>query len=218
MPLEALRYPLTPLGLHDVLVHCGTPATEAADRRLTVGGLGHAPLRLDLRDLRAFPPVTLRATVECAGSGRALLSPRPVSRPWLVSRPWPAEAPGRIGPEGRARSGLAPVARAEASADHGRDLARGGARRGGGRCPDPAPLAHGVDGHPLAAMSSSSGPPTQTAAPTPSTSRGTGADSAKTRCSGSPSCARPGAGGAGPGPDLRGGPDWGWFEGDPCRG
>jgi DMSO/TMAO reductase YedYZ molybdopterin-dependent catalytic subunit len=34
--------------------------------------------------LRSFPPVTHRVTMECAGNGRARLTPRPVSQPWLV--------------------------------------------------------------------------------------------------------------------------------------
>ncbi|WP_345528976.1 molybdopterin-dependent oxidoreductase [Streptomyces showdoensis] len=36
------------------------------------------------RSWRARPAVTHRVTLECAGNGRARLSPRPVSQPWLV--------------------------------------------------------------------------------------------------------------------------------------
>jgi DMSO/TMAO reductase YedYZ molybdopterin-dependent catalytic subunit len=40
------------------------------------------PLALTLEDLRARPAVTRPVVMECAGSGRARLAPRPVSAPW----------------------------------------------------------------------------------------------------------------------------------------
>ncbi|MGW1030161.1 sulfite oxidase [Streptomyces sp. NPDC002577] len=84
LPLEALRYDLTPPGLHYVLVHYDIPAADAADWTLTVHGRVRTPLNLDMTALRAFPAVTRRVTMECAGNGRARLTPRPVSQPWLV--------------------------------------------------------------------------------------------------------------------------------------
>ena len=84
LPLEALRYDVTPPGLHYVLVHYDIPATDADSWRLTVGGRVLRPLDLDLDALRARPSVTRRVTLECAGNGRARLTPRPVSQPWLV--------------------------------------------------------------------------------------------------------------------------------------
>ncbi|MFD8575120.1 sulfite oxidase [Streptomyces virginiae] len=84
LPLEALRYEVTPPGLHYVLVHYDIPAADADGWALTVGGRVRTPLSLDLDALRAFPAVTHRVTMECAGNGRARLSPRPVSQPWLV--------------------------------------------------------------------------------------------------------------------------------------
>ncbi|WP_420080765.1 molybdopterin-dependent oxidoreductase [Streptomyces sp. JL4002] len=84
LPLEALRYEVTPPGLHYVLVHYDIPAADPDDWRLAVRGLVRAPLSLDLAALRALPSVTHRVTMECAGNGRALLSPRPVSQPWLT--------------------------------------------------------------------------------------------------------------------------------------
>ncbi|MFD7629429.1 sulfite oxidase [Streptomyces sp. NPDC059851] len=84
LPLEALRYEVTPPGLHYVLVHYDIPAADPATWRLAVGGLVDTPLDLDLAALRALPSVTRRVTMECAGNGRARLSPRPVSQPWLV--------------------------------------------------------------------------------------------------------------------------------------
>ncbi|MGW6690207.1 sulfite oxidase [Streptomyces sp. NPDC054961] len=84
MPLEALRYEVTPAGLHYVLVHYDIPVANDDEWRLTVGGTVRTPLSLDLAALRALPAVTTRVTMECAGNGRARLSPRPVSQPWLV--------------------------------------------------------------------------------------------------------------------------------------
>ncbi|MFI7357698.1 sulfite oxidase [Streptomyces avidinii] len=84
LPLEALRYEVTPPGLHYVLVHYDIPAADVARWSLSVGGRVRTPLALDLSALRAFPAVTHRVTMECAGNGRARLTPRPVSQPWLV--------------------------------------------------------------------------------------------------------------------------------------
>ncbi|WP_371483755.1 sulfite oxidase [Kitasatospora sp. NBC_00315] len=94
LPLEALRYDLSPPGLHYVLTHYDIPAADPARWRLRVGGRVREPLTLDLDALRSFPAVTERVTMECAGNGRALLSPRPVSQPWLVEGVGTAEWTG----------------------------------------------------------------------------------------------------------------------------
>lgn len=83
LPLEALRYDVTPPGLHYVLVHFDIPPADARTWRLTVGGKVRTPLELSVDDLRRYPAVTHRVTMECAGNGRAGLTPRPVSQPWL---------------------------------------------------------------------------------------------------------------------------------------
>src|SRR2546423_826771 len=44
MPLEALRDPITPLGLHYLLIHFDIPQVDAAAWRLRVGGLVERPL------------------------------------------------------------------------------------------------------------------------------------------------------------------------------
>jgi len=95
LPLEALRYDVTPPGLHYVLTHYDIPyVPEDTPWRLTLAGRVRRPLQLDLADLRAFPQVTTRVTLECAGNGRALLTPRPVSQPWLVEAVGTAEWTG----------------------------------------------------------------------------------------------------------------------------
>jgi DMSO/TMAO reductase YedYZ molybdopterin-dependent catalytic subunit len=83
MPLEALRYDLTPTGLHHLLVHFDIPWIDRAAWRLRVGGNVRNQLVLGLDELRRRPRRTLAVTFECAGNGRARLSPRPISQPWL---------------------------------------------------------------------------------------------------------------------------------------
>ena len=84
MPLEALRYEVTPVGLHYLLIHYDIPVIDPAAWRLQVDGLVDQSLELSLEDLRALPATTRAVTMECAGNGRALLSPRPPSQPWLL--------------------------------------------------------------------------------------------------------------------------------------
>jgi DMSO/TMAO reductase YedYZ molybdopterin-dependent catalytic subunit len=83
LPLEALRYDLTPVGLHYLLIHFDIPQVDADTWRLEIGGEVRSPLSLSLDELRERPKVSLACTLECAGNGRARLSPRPVSQPWL---------------------------------------------------------------------------------------------------------------------------------------
>jgi sulfane dehydrogenase subunit SoxC len=84
MPLEALRWDVTPVGLHYLLIHYDIPAVDAASWRLEVGGLVERPLSLALDELRARPSVEVAVTMECAGNGRAHVEPHVVSQPWLL--------------------------------------------------------------------------------------------------------------------------------------
>ncbi len=83
MPLEGLRYDVTPIGMHYLLTHFDIPDADAATWTVEVGGRVKAPLTLTMDDIEARPAVTLRVTMECAGNGRARLHPRPLSQPWL---------------------------------------------------------------------------------------------------------------------------------------
>ena len=94
MPLEALRYAITPIGLHYLLIHFDIPAVDPNNWALTVGGHVRHPLRINLEELRARPSTTIAVTLECAGNGRARLSPRPLSQPWLVEAVGTAEWTG----------------------------------------------------------------------------------------------------------------------------
>ncbi len=94
MPLEALRYPITPTGIHYLLVHYDIPEIAAGAWRLAVSGLVATPLSLTLDEIRKRPRRTLAVTMECSGNGRALSSPRRISQPWLVEAIGTAEWTG----------------------------------------------------------------------------------------------------------------------------
>jgi sulfane dehydrogenase subunit SoxC len=83
MHAEFLRRPLTPLGSHYLLVHFDIPALDAAGYGLAVGGRVRQPFRIGLRELQQQPVIDQTVTMECAGSGRSTLEPRPVYVPWF---------------------------------------------------------------------------------------------------------------------------------------
>ena len=82
-PLESLRYDLTPIGLHYLLIHFDIPQVDPATWRLDIGGEVGRPLSFSLDELKERPRTSVACTLECAGNGRARLSPRPLSQPWL---------------------------------------------------------------------------------------------------------------------------------------
>ena len=155
MPLEALRHDVTPVGLHYLLIHYDIPTVDASTWRLAVDGLVRTPLSLSLEDLRARPTIRVPVTFECAGNGRARLSPRPVSQPWLSEAVGTAEWTG---------TPLAPLLRDAGLADDAVDLVFTGLDRGveGGieqdyerslavtdAARDGVLLAYGLNGQPL---------------------------------------------------------------------
>ena len=121
LPLEALRYDITPPGLHYLLVHYDIPQIDPATWTLRVGGHVDRELALDLDALRALPRQTVRVTMECAGNGRARLHPRPVSQPWLNEAVGTADWTGVPLSAVLATAGLRPgaVDVAFTGADHG---------------------------------------------------------------------------------------------------
>ncbi len=60
LPLEALRYRVTPVGLHYVLTHYDIPAVDRAEWRLKVTGLVRRELALTLDELQARPSFGVR--------------------------------------------------------------------------------------------------------------------------------------------------------------
>ena len=88
MPLEVLRWPVTPVGMH-YLLSTTTSRWSAREWTLTVDGNVGTPLALALDDVRALPAHEVVATMECAGNGRAKFTPRPVSQPGSTRRSVP---------------------------------------------------------------------------------------------------------------------------------
>jgi sulfane dehydrogenase subunit SoxC len=133
LPLEALRYDVTPPGLHYVLTHFDIPAVDPATWSLEVTGAVARPLRLTLADLQARPAASARVLLECAGNGRARYEPRPVSQPWLLEAVGTAEWGGTPLAPILEEAGVSPdaVDVAFTGADHGvergveQDYARG---------------------------------------------------------------------------------------------
>jgi sulfane dehydrogenase subunit SoxC len=77
LPLEALRYDVTPIGLHYTLSHFDIPQLDRESYRLSV-----EDRKFSLAELQAMPHRTVRVTLECAGNGRAGFTPRYPSMPW----------------------------------------------------------------------------------------------------------------------------------------
>ena len=121
MPLEALRYDITPVGLHYLLIHFDIPMVDASTYELSVGGHVRNRLQLSLDALMARPSATLAVTLECAGNGRARLQPRPMSQPWLSEAVGTAEWTG---------TPLAPILKDADVRDGARDVVFTGLDRG----------------------------------------------------------------------------------------
>lgn len=94
MPLEGLRYPVTPTGMHYLLIHYDIPEGNLSEWRLKVGGLVGRPLNLTLEEVKKRPAKTIAVTMECAGNGRALYAPRRISQPWFFEAIGTAEWTG----------------------------------------------------------------------------------------------------------------------------
>jgi len=66
LPLEMLREPITPVGLHYLLIHFDIPAVDVGAWQLRVGGRVERPLTLSLAELKARPaPGAARSTSSC---------------------------------------------------------------------------------------------------------------------------------------------------------
>lgn len=112
-PLEMLREPITPVGLHYLLIHFDIPSA--------VDGLTVGDRRFTLAELQERERRTVPVTFECAGNGRALLGgERALSQPWLSEAVGTAEWTG---------TPLAPLLR-DAGIDDAPELVFTGADRG----------------------------------------------------------------------------------------
>lgn len=81
--LETLSLDVTPTGTHYLLNHFDVPLLSSSDHVLRFEGAFDAPLKLRIEHIMALPQVTRPVTMECAGNGRAHVSPRCFSMPWI---------------------------------------------------------------------------------------------------------------------------------------
>jgi DMSO/TMAO reductase YedYZ molybdopterin-dependent catalytic subunit len=80
--------------MHYLLIHFDVPETDDATWSLAIDGLVREPRTLSMDEIRSRPRVTMPVTMECAGNGRARLSPRPISQPWITEAVGTAEWTG----------------------------------------------------------------------------------------------------------------------------
>ena len=113
LPLEALREPITPVGLHYLLIHFDIPQVDAAQWRLASAGSSSGRSRSASTSCGRGRRRRSRSRSSAPGNGRALLSPR-VAEPALAPR---GGRHGRVDrhaaradpARGRARAGAAEV-------------------------------------------------------------------------------------------------------------
>lgn len=89
MQLEGLAYPITPLGMHYLLIHFDIPFIDQAKHRVHIDGRVQNPLVLDMDNIRSRPSVRIPVTMQCAGNGR-------INQEWryYTHVPWNNEAIG----------------------------------------------------------------------------------------------------------------------------
>jgi DMSO/TMAO reductase YedYZ molybdopterin-dependent catalytic subunit len=121
MHLEGLRYDVTPVGMHYLVIHFDIPPADDASWTVEVDGLVDRPLALSMGDIRSRPAVVRPVTMECAGNGRALMPPRAESQPWLLEAVGNSEWTGTPLPPILEEAGIRPdaVELVFTGADHG---------------------------------------------------------------------------------------------------
>ena len=101
MQLEGMAYPITPIGMHYLLIHYDVPQIDDSAYHVKVDGLVKNKLSLDMDNIRSRPKVTIPATMECCGNGRA-------SQQWRLWAhvPWNHDAIGTAEWTGTPLSGV----------------------------------------------------------------------------------------------------------------
>jgi sulfane dehydrogenase subunit SoxC len=121
MHLEGLRYDVTPVGMHYLVIHFDIPPADDASWTVAIDGLVERSLTLSMDDIRSRPAVTRPVTMECAGNGRALMPPRAESQPWLLEAVGNSEWTGTPLPPILREAGIQPdaIELVFTGADHG---------------------------------------------------------------------------------------------------
>lgn len=83
MPMESLRYDITPVGLHYLLIHYDIPLLEPDEWQISIAGAVDLAYSISLDELQNLPAVTMPLTMECAGNGRIYFDPPIARQPWF---------------------------------------------------------------------------------------------------------------------------------------
>jgi len=89
MHLEGLTYPITPTGMHYLLIHYDIPQIDINTYELKIKGLVNKPLSFTMDEIKKHPQVSIPVTLECAGNGRNTMTPR-----YYTHVPWGLQAMG----------------------------------------------------------------------------------------------------------------------------
>jgi len=81
--LETLALDITPTGCHYLLNHFDVPLLDSKAHKLEFSGSFETPFEMLMAEIMALPAITIPVTMECAGNGRAGVSPRSHSMPWM---------------------------------------------------------------------------------------------------------------------------------------
>lgn len=79
---EGVKWDITPLGMHYLLIHFDIPQLDAENYSIKIGGTVQKELTLTLDDIKKRPAQTIPVMMECGGTGRVKLFPRPIVWPW----------------------------------------------------------------------------------------------------------------------------------------
>jgi sulfite oxidase len=81
-PVPLLDSFITPNDLFYVRSHLPVPQADATTWALKIGGEVNSPMSLTLDEIKKLPAVTITATLECAGNGRAFFEPALAGIQW----------------------------------------------------------------------------------------------------------------------------------------
>ena len=81
-PVALLDSFITPNDLFYVRSHMPVPQVDPSTWSLKIGGEVNSPIALSLDEIKKLPAVTITATLECAGNGRAFFEPALAGIQW----------------------------------------------------------------------------------------------------------------------------------------
>ena len=125
--LETLEQDITPTGAHYLLNHFDVPLISEEDFALSFIGAFEKPFTMTMAEIRALDSTSVPVTLECAGNGRAGVSPRSHSMPWMYEAAgtslWTGTPLAPLIEKAAPRSDVVDVS--FTGADYGYDMGRG---------------------------------------------------------------------------------------------